>query len=176
MTLLQNTLQLNLLNVFNDLRDGKKKVAYPSVPPHPSTPNEVCAALAEAYDNWVISSVAMAGALTIVSPGMKSALQTSLVAPLLSGFGPGFAAYWSPVVFAGPGFIPANPVIPISTAASAAGITADMSDMMNSNKSPQSLEEVSFNLSKILCSWTTKLQVLATTTSVPPVVSTLPIS
>jgi hypothetical protein len=176
MTLMQNTLQLQLLNVFNDLREGRRKVAYPQTPPHPSIPNEVCAALTEAYDNWVVSSVPMAGALTVVSPGLKSALQSLLAMPLLAGFGPGFAAYWSPVIFAGPGFIPTNPVVPISVSASAAGLSADILKMINSRDSPMTLEEVSLVLSKTLYSWTTKLQVLATTTSAPPVASVLPVS
>lgn len=170
MALSKEALKQGLLGVFNDVETGKIKISSPSFPPPPGMCSEIASSLAEAYHAWVKTSPAMAGALLLVVDGNVGALKTSLVAPLMAGWGPGFSLYWTSAVFTNAGFIPANLVVPTSLATAAAGITADIAEMMNPAKllaglTPKSKEETADALATILEKWTKSLQVLSTDTS-----------
>lgn len=177
MPLQKDALKQNFLRVFSDISSGKIKTSSPPVPPPPALCLEAAQALSDAYDRWVKGSNPMAGPLTsIVVPGASAGLTASLVLPLFTGWGPGFLAYWTPVMFAGPGFIPVNPIVPVSTAAAVAGITAEMALLVSPASlptAPQSLEQTADVLSTILHRWTLSLQVLGTTLAGVP--STFPL-
>jgi hypothetical protein len=136
----------------------------------PNIPIVVANSLADAYDSYVSSGSPTAGTLSIVSPGIKSVLASALIAPLMTGWAPGLIAYWTPVVWTGPGFIPINPTIPVPLA----GIAPEISSMLS--EGPQSLEDATDKISKILHKYTTLLTVTATTIPPASIVSILPVT
>lgn len=180
----QNILATKFLDVFDKLERGIIQVSNPPNPPPPGMAFEVATALAQAYDSWARS--ATAGPLvSIVTPGSLSGLISSLVSvsspPAFSfaGWSVGFSLYWSPVTFTGPNFITVNPVIPVSVVAGASGILSDFTNMIQESSngvSPASKDDSAVKIAAILHSWTTKLQVLGTTTSSPPVISNFTVS
>ena len=166
MPLSKDDLKSNILSVYNDVMSGKISFSNPPNPAPPQMANELAAALADAYDKYAKN--AQAGALTtIVTPGLKTGLQSFLNAPDYSGWGPGVAAYWAPVTFTGGGYIPANPMVQLPTLA--VGISGEIQGYIQTSR--DSIDKAAADLAQILHSWTVKLTVTAITTSTPPVTS-----
>lgn len=172
MSLSESTLKDNILEAYNKALNDQLGIANPPSPAPPGMSSQMAGALAKAYDDY--AKKAEAGALnTIVTPGLKSALESSLTgAEEYSGWGSGVAAYWAPVMFTGGGYIPSNPIIPLPTLST--GIDGEIKDYVKVTR--DSVEKSAADLAKILHSWTTKQMVTTTTTSTPPVVSTATVS
>jgi hypothetical protein len=164
MPLQKSSLKSNLVSAFNDIKKNK----HPGGPKLPKMSLFAATRLAKAYDDWVNSSVPLAGALTISVPGQPSLLAALLVAPLMAGWAPGLLAYWSPVMWAGAGFAPANPTIPAALAGIAPEMAAQMGNMASS------IDDIADKIATILHKYTTQLQVTATTLA--GVASTLPVT
>ncbi len=165
MSLEKSTLEKALLKAFMKIKETNSPGFAPLLSPG------VALALAEAYHEY--AKDASAGPLVVASPGIPSALAGILsVIPLFAGWGPGLLAYWTPVTFAGPGFIPVNPTIPVAVV----GVTAEIVLMLPPNPIKISSEtEFVQKFADILHRYTTQIMVTATTTSAPPVVSTIPV-
>lgn len=107
----QEELKKQLMAAFDRIKKNKD-IPVPSSPLlSPFAANE----LAMAYDTWIKNTPPKAGgALSISSPGQTSLLAASLASiPLMAGWAPGLLAYWTPVLWKGPGFSAApNPTIP----------------------------------------------------------------
>lgn len=177
MPLSKNVLKNNLIYAFNNIKTAKKPEF--KVQLAPLQPPAVAREFAIAYHRY--AAMATAGALPLqISRGSIDALAGPLMTiPLWAGWGPGFLAYWTPVAFTGPGFLPANPILPPTIAAGAGLITAEiLAGILNpTNMTSSNTEEaVADKLATILHKYTTQLQVLATTLTVPPVVSNMPVS
>lgn len=172
MSLSQSTLKDNILAAYNKALNDQLGIANPPVPAPPGLSSQMAGALAKAYDDY--AKKAEAGALnSIATPGLKSALESALTgAEDYSGWGPGVAAYWAPVMFTGSGYIPANPIIPLPTLST--GISSDIKDYLKVVRS--SVDSAADDLATILHSWTTKQMVTTTTTTTPPTVSTASVS
>lgn len=170
MPLIEATLKAGILNVFTQNTNSKGKDPKP-----PAIPDQVAQALADAYDKYALGAKAVPP-LTQVTPGVVAGLAKALVAPSMAGWAPGLLAYWSPVTYGGPGFIPVNPVAPSVGALS--GISAEINDLFfkNLTNSKASADEVAGKIAGILHKYTTMLMITATTTSVPPVVTQMPVS
>lgn len=136
----------------------------------PNIPKVVADELAAAYDGYVTSGSPKAGALSIVIPGIPASLGSAMVAPMMAGWFPGLVAYWTPVIWTGPGFIPINPTIP----AALSGIAPEISKFLAGGS--HSLEESADKISEILHKYTTQLMVTATTVPPASVVTIVPVS
>lgn len=134
----------------------------------PMIHSKAAKAIAAAYDDY--ASQAQAGPLLISVPGQKILIEQGLSAPSFAGLGPAILLYWTPIMWAGAGFIPANPTIPVALS----GIAPEIAAMIAGTK-PDSMDTFADKLSTILHTYTGQLMVLATTTSIPPVVSTIPV-
>lgn len=164
MPLLQQSLSSGIADAF---RNGMK-ITEGSAGCPPNIVSSVAKELAGAYHSY--ASKIMAGPLTPISFPMLSILETSLEPHRMIGWGTGLMSYWTPVMWKGPGFIPANPTIPGIISAAGPEVFS-----LFSNTIP-SLEECADRIASILHKYTMQLKVLATTTTVPPVVSILPVS
>lgn len=156
MALEKDALAAKFVEAFARIRALKN----PGPPPPPLLPLAVAKELALAYHDWVSSSSPKAGgALSIVTPGQPSVLETALsAAPLLAGWTPGLQAYWGPVTWAGPGYEPAAPTIP----ASLSGIAPELAVLMAPPPKVKNEEEFADKLAVILHKYTTMLEVTAT--------------
>ena len=168
MALVQTVLKQNILNAMNKIKASKESDIT-----SPLLSSVDAQAYADAYHSYAAS--AMAGIATIAIPGQASALKGPLMGmPLFTGWGPGLVAYWTPVMFTGPGYIPVNPTI----AAGAIGASAEIALLLPPNKTNvKTEEEFADKLATILDSWTKKVMVTLTTLPTPvPVVSVSPLS
>lgn len=168
MALSQTSLRSAIEGVFNDARNGliTKEVVAPKL--HSS----VASALADAYDNYAKS--ALAGTLTASSTD-KGSLASALEQEKFGGWGEGFANYWKNANFSGAGFIPKNSITPPASLQTSA-INSDISSkIIDQETSSTTASSVADELAKILHTATTNMTVSATTTSTPPVTSTLPV-
>jgi len=174
MPLSKDTLKSNILKAYNDAMNGTIQFDNPPQPPPPGLSKQMAGALAKAYDDY--AKQAQAGALTtIATPGLKSALEQNLTGcEDYSGWAIGVGLYWAPVMFAGGGYIPANPMLPVTVTALIVGISGEMPGYIKTTRS--SVDQAAGDLATLLHSWTTKLQVTTTTTSTPPVVATATVS
>lgn len=166
MSLEKGVLEESLLKAFMKIKQTK---GSPGLAPLISPP--VALELANAYHEY--AQKAIAGPLSLASPGVPAALAGILSAiPLFAGWGPGLLAYWTPVTFAGPGFIPVNPTVPVAVI----GASAEIILMLPPNPIKiKTEEEFVQKFAEILHKYTTQVMVVATTTTVPPVVSTIPV-
>lgn len=172
--LVQQPLTTNLKTCFERIYSGNvSKEASSSVPM--TIPLPIAQEMANAYHKWVVASKPMALATTQLVPGNVSALATSLMLPNLEGWAVGFPLYWVGVTFAGPGFIPVNPMDPISLTAATAQIKS-LIQLMMPPLPPQfnTIDEFVGRLSTILYTCTKMLMVITTTTSAPPIVGVAP--
>jgi len=160
MALLQPILKQNILNAMNKIKASKESDVT-----SPLLSSVDAQAYADAYHSYAAS--AMAGIATIVVPGQASALKGPLMGmPLFTGWGPGLVAYWTPVMFTGPGYIPVNPTIAVG----AIGASAEIALLLPPNKIDiKTEEEFAGKLATILDKWTKNVIVLLTTISVPPI-------
>lgn len=164
MALSLSTLTQNIIGVF---QDGLKiKTATAGSPP--LIDRSVAKALADAYDSYIKSGAPKAGSLSISVPGNVSALEQALTPTMMAGWSPGLLSYWSPVMWAGPGFIPANPTIPVAMA----GVTPEVIPVVSTPST--SMENVASRIAAILHKYTMQIKVTSTTTTVPPVVAVIP--
>lgn len=155
-------------SIEDALADGSKiKKAENGSPP--LIDSSVAKALASAYDTY--ASKALAGALTISVPGQKSILEQAFKAPAFAGVTAGLLAYWTPVLWAGAGFIPANPTVPVALA----GLSTPLSLLLK-GPAPANMPLFASQLALLLHTYTSMLIVTATTTSTPPVVSPIPVT
>lgn len=170
MPLSQAVLKANILKVFNEANASKDKEPGP-----PNIPTSLADKFADAYDQYAAGAKTI-GPLAQIVPGLKTGLAGSLNLPMFAGWGPGLIAYWAPVQYAGPGFIPVNPVAPSQTAAFASIITelgpTLFKDMTDGKKSAADAAD---KIATILHKYTLKLMVTTTTTSAPPVIATVPV-
>ena len=166
MPLSKSDLKANILTAFRNVKSSPGPLTAPLMSPI------VANQLANAYHKYALAG--MAGALKAIVPGQPAALGGPLAAvPLFLGWGPGLLAYWTPVIFAGPGFIPANPTVP----AAVVGVTADIVLLLPPNPIKiKTEEEFADKLATALDLWTKKIMVITTTVSVPPVVAPMPLS
>jgi hypothetical protein len=143
----------------------------PFAPPAPLMALTVAAEYAKAYDDWVNASSPLAGGvLSIITPGSKDLITASLVSvPLMAGWVPGLIAYWTPVVWAGPGYIPANPTV----AAAISGMAAPLAVLFVPPPLFTSQEAFATALATILYTFT--LLVTVTGTTAAGVATPLPI-
>lgn len=167
MPLSQKVLSTNIANAFKQFVQSKDKTNS-----SPQIGVSVAQALAQAYDNYVKAGQPLAGALIISVPPVPSGLASALVAPNFAGWAPGLITYWTPVIFAGPGFIPVNPTIP----AALSGITSPLAAVLKANQTGKSsIDDSADQIASILHSFTIQVMVTTTTTSTPPVVAVVPI-
>jgi hypothetical protein len=166
MPLSQSILKREISSAFNNILKIKDKTPIGVI--HP----QAAEALASAYDNYVISGQPLAGVLKISVPPVRATLVPFLSAPSLAGFVPGLSAYWSPVIWTGPGFIPTNPTIALPSPTLANDILSVLRDSVQLRLSST---DVADRIASLLHTYTTSITVTATTTSVPPVTSTIPI-
>lgn len=166
MPLSQSVLKGELLNAFNKISQIKDKTPQGVI--HPQAAD----ALASAYDNYVLAGQPLAGILQISVPPVKASLTAVMTMPSLAGFPAGLPAYWAPVIWTAPGFIPVNPTIPTPPGS----MVSDILNILTSAvEKKSSAEDVADQVSSILHTYTTGLLVTATTISVPPVTSTFPV-
>jgi len=175
MPLVQAALTQKIEDAYKKIQDGKGSDVTPKIS------DDAASALAGAYDDWINQAGFPTPPISFVSPPQKSALQQSLTLPLFAGWGPGLVAYWSPSTIAGPGFIPVNPLAPATIAqlpSLAAQLTADLASMLVSLSNDKSVtaHDAADKLASKLFTFTTSLMYQTTTTSVPPVVATLPVA
>lgn len=166
MALSKSALKSGILAAFQKIKSNPGQALAPNM----SLP--VARELADAYHTY--ASTAMAGSTTITIPGQASTLAGVLSSvPLFLGWGPGMLAYWSPVMFGGPGFIPSNPTV----AAAIVGATAEIALLLPPNIiTIRTEEEFAEKLSTILDRWTKLVMVVTTTTTPTPVVLVVPVS
>ena len=168
MPLSKDTLKSNILQAYNDILDGKITFDNPPDPAPPGMSKQLAAALADAYDKY--AKQAQAGALTVSVPGVKATLESNLKgSEEYGGWAVGVGLYWAPVMFAGGGYIPANPVVPTTVTTVISGIAGDMPGYIKTER--DSVDKAAGDLAELLHKHTTKLQVLSTTTSTPPVIN-----
>ena len=169
MPLLQSDLKSKIKSAF----DSAMQIKSSEQGCPPNIHSQVAKSLAAAYDDWVTQAVPLAGVLSISLPGQKSVLETPFALPNFTGLGPGIILYWTPVMWAGPAFIPSNPFSPPSLL-SLTGIAADIAAFVAGPK-PTTSDDAANQIATILYTYTMKLKVLATSMTTPPVVSMFPI-
>lgn len=167
MPLVSATLKAQLSSAFG----GGSSIATKEQGSPPNVHSEAARLIASAYDSWIKLSVPAAGALVISAPGVMGSLVSSLRASRLVGFEAGLIAYWAPVMWSGPGFIPMNP----TDTSGLVGLSAEIESFVSSDQKPSSVDDAAGKLSDILCKYTQRLNVIATTTTTPPVVSSIPV-
>lgn len=167
MPLVQADLKDKLKTAFEDLQKEKTDSPAGTVIPPSATK------IADAYHAYAKN--AMAGPLTPDGlPGVASILEAAMTGqPLDAGLDTGCLAYWSPVMWKGPGFIPMNPTIPAGLSGLKADLTAAFKKL---TADKASVSDAADEIAKILHTYTTKLQVTATTVPPASVVSTLPVT
>lgn len=170
MALSKDLLKSLLLKAFSDIKRNPGSNSLPLIS------QEVAMKLALAYDQY--AKLANAGPLLPATPGNITGLASQLSSlPLFSGWGPGLVLYWTPVMFSGPGFIPVNPTVAAGASVASAQIASYLSPIISSiGSSKQTEDQFLESLSSILHSATQTVIVTATTTTAPPVVSTIPVS
>ena len=166
MALVKSLLKSGILAAMRSVKNNPGPSSAPNMSP------AVAREFANAYHSY--AAAAMAGSTTITVPGQASTLAGSLSAvPLFLGWGPGMLAYWSPIAFGGPGFIPVNPTV----AAAVVGATAEIALLLPPNSiENRTEEEFAEKLSTVLDKWTKLVMVTTTTMSVPPIVLVVPVS
>lgn len=173
MPLSSSELKSNILKVLDEVSSdpGPNNLPLLSMP--------VAAKLASAYSDY--AGKAIASGMT-PSGGSSSTIASELVKlPLMAGWTLGLTKFWGAVTFAGPGFIPKNPTIPVGiTISLAPALTAYMNTLVSSMSSPSPIKQTkdmfAENLANLLHNATMTVIVTGTTTSAPPVVSPLPLS
>lgn len=165
MPLALDTLKSALLNAL----DESSKIEGPPASDPLSIPTKVAKSLAAAYHSYASTTLALPMVSRVV-PASLSSLESALTTFKMAGWEPGLIAYWSPVTWTGPGFIPVNPMV----VASLSGISSEVERLMSS-MSP-SVQEFSGKLAGILHKHTVGLQVITTTLSAPPVISPASVS
>ncbi len=165
MSLSKSTLESNILSAFNETFNIIKGNVSGTPP---LIPSPVANNLAKAYDDYVKSGSPKAGALSMATPGNLATLSSLMVQNMMTGWTPGLIAYWTPVNWVGPGFIPANPTVPAILSGIAAPLAATLATKSNR-------EDAAKRIAAILHSYTVQITVI--TTTIPPgtVVAIVPI-
>ncbi len=102
------------------------------------------------------------------TPGNLATLSALLVQNLMTGWTPGLLAYWTPVNWVGPGFIPVNPTVPVILSGIAAPLAATLAIKTNR-------EDAAKRIASILHSYTVQITVVTTTLPPATVVAIVPI-
>lgn len=167
MPLVQTVLKTKIEQAFKDLLDDKSK--DPSGKVNQSAADK----LSSAYDDY--ASQALAGALTPTGlKPIKATLMGLMVGQQLhDGFDKGLLAYWGPVMWAGPGFIPLNPTIPAGLAGVGNDLKSAFKDLADGKAS---VSDAADKIAQILHKYTGKLKVTATTVPPTSAVSTIPVT
>lgn len=166
MPLVEQVLAQNIKDAFEKTFDVIKGEVAGSPP---LIPQVVANNLAQAYDSYVKSGAPLAGALMMATPGNLASLSAAMVQNMMRGWTPGLLSYWTPVIWAGPGFIPANPTIP----AALSGIAAPLENTLQ--KQTDDRMDAARRIANVLHTYTLQIQVLATTVPPASAVSILPI-
>jgi hypothetical protein len=168
MSLVKDDLKKGFVKAF---QDGMKLDDDDGGKSPPAVHSKVAKALASAYDSY--ANAAVAGELSISVPGQVSLLEEGFATSMFVGVGPSILSYWTPVIWEGTGFIPANPMAPSSLTA-LASIAPDIVTLISQNAG--SIEDFAGDLASILHKYTSKLQVTATTLPPASAVSTIPVT
>lgn len=166
MPYVQDGLKSKIKDALQKLLDDKDTASAAPVPSDAS-----CDALATAYDDWAQLP------LKAFSPVVqKSALKAALAAPLFSGWGPGFIAYWTGSTVTVPattaGIMGPTPAIAGAT------IPGDMAkivqDFAKKGQEPP-LDDVADKIAGVLFKATNQLIYILTPIVPAPIPTTLPL-
>lgn len=135
---------------------------------------EVCELIASAYHSYVLG--VSPGPFTFVTPPVPASFASALPPPFFAGLPAAFVAYWSPVTWVAPGFIPANPTV---AAGGAVVIASALPTLLFSAPGVpvrrDSFSEFADDLAEVLHAATLAVVITSTTTSAPPVVAPVPL-
>ena len=119
--------------------------------------------ISDAYVGWVTGSQPSAGKLSPTSYPSSDIIAGPLATtPLMAGLPLGLSAWWLALNWTGNGFAPVNPSIPI---AGVPGLTAAILLLLTPPPKAKDLQDFSRQLAEILYTYTTLVQVTATTTA-----------
>lgn len=169
MALVQQDLRSALLRLAQDLSSSKTE--QPAGLANP----EVADGWARAYLSYAVK--AQAGVLLpiLLTKELISAGIMSSPADFYLGLTFGLESFWAASIWAGPGFIPVNPAAPGTFLGAPLLVELKALGLEFVAKRNVPLDEAIERIASSLHNYTTRIMVVSTTTSVPPVVAPLPI-
>jgi hypothetical protein len=159
----QASLQSEILRIGEELSSSK------TASPPAQVNGEVAQKWADVYVAYALN--ALAGPLKPIAMDGSTIVSGLLGTPkdFAVGLANGLTAFWATVMFAGPGFIPANPCTPGTYVGQPVAVQIKAFPL---EKDPQA---ASARIANVLHIYTTGITVTATTTTVPPVVTYPPV-
>lgn len=168
MALVQATLKAQLEAAFKTLQADTATSS-----PKGTVISSSATLLAAAYHTYASLALVDAG-FSQVTPATPSPMQAAMIGqPLDAGFESGMTAYWTPVTWTAPGFIPVNPTNPAGISGVASDLKSAFKDLTDGKAS---VSDAADRIATILHTYTQK--VMVNTTTVPPasVPATLPLA